>query len=57
MNIFPDVDDIKVVINYDFPNNSEHYVHRIGRTGRRDKKATIYDLNKVLPLGNVQHLP
>ncbi|PAV63785.1 hypothetical protein WR25_26297 isoform A [Diploscapter pachys] len=37
-----DVDDIKVVINYDFPNNSEHYVHRIGRTGRRDKKGTAY---------------
>lgn len=32
-----DVNDIKVVINYDYPNNSEDYVHRIGRTGRRDK--------------------
>lgn len=37
-----DVDDIKVVINYDYPNNSEDYVHRIGRTGRRDKKGTAY---------------
>ena len=26
--------DIKYVINYDYPNNSEDYVHRIGRTGR-----------------------
>ncbi len=34
-----DVDDIKFVINYDYPNNSEDYVHRIGRTGRRDKKV------------------
>ncbi|VDL67038.1 unnamed protein product [Nippostrongylus brasiliensis] len=37
-----DVDDIKYVINYDYPNNSEDYVHRIGRTGRRDKKGTAY---------------
>jgi len=29
-----DVDDIKFVINFDYPNNSEDYVHRIGRTGR-----------------------
>ncbi|KAK9767840.1 ATP-dependent RNA helicase dbp2 [Basidiobolus ranarum] len=29
-----DVKDVKYVINYDFPNNVEDYVHRIGRTGR-----------------------
>ncbi|MDF2379633.1 MAG: DEAD/DEAH box helicase [Candidatus Gracilibacteria bacterium] len=29
-----DVDEIEVVINYDLPDNSEDYVHRIGRTGR-----------------------
>lgn len=32
--------DIKFVINYDYPNNSEDYVHRIGRTGRRDNKVS-----------------
>uniref|UniRef100_A0A915DTT1 RNA helicase n=1 Tax=Ditylenchus dipsaci TaxID=166011 RepID=A0A915DTT1_9BILA len=37
-----DVSDIKFVINYDYPNNSEDYVHRIGRTGRRDAKGTAY---------------
>ncbi|GMR61366.1 hypothetical protein PMAYCL1PPCAC_31561, partial [Pristionchus mayeri] len=37
-----DVDDIKFVINYDYSNNSEDYVHRIGRTGRRDRKGTAY---------------
>jgi ATP-dependent RNA helicase DDX5/DBP2 len=26
-----DVDDIKFVINYDYPNNSEDYIHRIGK--------------------------
>jgi ATP-dependent RNA helicase DDX5/DBP2 len=29
-----DVADIKFVVNYDFPNATEDYVHRIGRTGR-----------------------
>jgi ATP-dependent RNA helicase DDX5/DBP2 len=29
-----DVRDVRVVINYDFPNNIEDYVHRIGRTAR-----------------------
>ncbi|VDP33577.1 unnamed protein product, partial [Heligmosomoides polygyrus] len=37
-----DVEDIMYVINYDYPNNSEDYVHRIGRTGRRDKRGTAY---------------
>lgn len=29
-----DVEDLSLVINYDLPNVSETYVHRIGRTGR-----------------------
>lgn len=29
-----DVKNVKVVINYDMPNQIEDYVHRIGRTGR-----------------------
>uniref|UniRef100_A0A914XQU8 Helicase C-terminal domain-containing protein n=1 Tax=Plectus sambesii TaxID=2011161 RepID=A0A914XQU8_9BILA len=37
-----DVDDIKFVINYDYPQCSEDYVHRIGRTGRCDKQGTAY---------------
>lgn len=32
-----DVRDITLVINYDLPDNSEDYVHRIGRTGRAGK--------------------
>ena len=32
-----DVDDITLVINYDIPQDSESYVHRIGRTGRVSK--------------------
>ncbi|XP_055531559.1 uncharacterized protein LOC129722263 [Wyeomyia smithii] len=37
-----DVDDVKFVINYDFPNNTEDYIHRIGRTGRSTNKGTAY---------------
>jgi ATP-dependent RNA helicase DeaD len=32
-----DVSNIDIVINYDIPNDSDSYVHRIGRTGRADK--------------------
>jgi len=35
-----DVDDIRMVVNYDFPNDMENYIHRIGRTGRAGKKGT-----------------
>lgn len=34
-----DVHNIEVVINYDLPDNSEDYVHRIGRTGRAGKSG------------------
>ena len=29
-----DIDDIRLVINYDVPHDCEDYVHRIGRTAR-----------------------
>ena len=34
-----DVDRIKLVINYDFPFDSETYTHRIGRTGRAGRSG------------------
>jgi len=34
-----DIDDISHVINYDIPATYEDYVHRIGRTGRANKKG------------------
>lgn len=37
-----DVKDIKFVINFDYPNNSEDYVHRIGRTARGGDTGTSY---------------
>lgn len=35
-----DITDITHVINYDQPATYEDYIHRIGRTGRADKKGT-----------------
>jgi len=35
-----DVKDIDLVVNYDFPNDIESYIHRIGRTARAGKKGT-----------------
>ena len=32
-----DIDDIRMVINFDVPHDSEDYVHRIGRTARADR--------------------
>ena len=42
MNV--DIDDIEYVINYDFPQMTEDYVHRIGRTARMEKKGTAFTL-------------
>jgi superfamily II DNA/RNA helicase len=35
-----DIDDVSHVINYDMPASYEDYIHRIGRTGRANKKGT-----------------
>jgi len=35
-----DVQDLSHVINYDLPDNTETYIHRIGRTGRAGKTGT-----------------
>jgi len=34
-----DIPDVDYVINYDLPDQAEQYVHRIGRTGRGEKKG------------------
>jgi ATP-dependent RNA helicase RhlE len=55
-----DVDDLSLVINFDLPNISETYVHRIGRTGRAgasgmavsfcdaEEKAYLRDIQKLI---------
>ncbi len=37
-----DVDDLEVVFNYDLPNDSEDYTHRIGRTGRAGRTGKAF---------------
>ena len=34
-----DIPDVEYVINYDLPETPEHYVHRVGRTGRGTRKG------------------
>ena len=39
-----DINDVQYVINYNVPEHSEDYVHRIGRTGRANKDGTAITL-------------
>ncbi len=39
-----DIDDIRLVINYDVPHDSEDYVHRIGRTARANNDGVAITL-------------
>lgn len=32
-----DIPNVELVVNYELPNNSEEYIHRVGRTGRAGK--------------------
>ena len=39
-----DIDDVDVVFNYDVTDETEYYVHRIGRTGRAKRHGVAYTL-------------
>jgi ATP-dependent RNA helicase RhlE len=39
-----DIDQLPHVVNFELPNVSEDYVHRIGRTGRADRQGTAISL-------------
>lgn len=55
-----DVKDISLVVNYDLPDNTQDYVHRIGRTGRAggvgkaisfatpDQKRDVLDIERLV---------
>lgn len=37
-----DISDVTLIINYDVPEYSDDYVHRVGRTGRMGKEGVAY---------------
>jgi ATP-dependent RNA helicase RhlE len=37
-----DIPNVEFVVNYDLPESSAHYVHRVGRTGRGSQKGQAY---------------
>ena len=39
-----DIEEVTHVINFDLPQTQEDYIHRIGRTGRADKKGIAITL-------------
>ena len=39
-----DIDDLGAVVNYDFPNDADTYLHRIGRTGRAGRHGLAMSL-------------
>lgn len=39
-----DIDDVDTVVNYDLPDETEYYIHRIGRTGRAKRQGVAYNL-------------
>lgn len=47
-----DIAEVSHVINFDTPDEPENYIHRIGRTGRADKKgiAITFTTEKEMPL-------
>ena len=51
-----DVDGITVVVNYDLPDDTEDFVHRIGRTGRMGKKGDAWSLVSKEDKGNLQKI-
>jgi ATP-dependent RNA helicase RhlE len=47
-----DIADVDIVVNYDLPDQAESYVHRVGRTGRANKKgqAVSFCSKEEIPL-------
>ena len=39
-----DIKDVKYIINFDLPHETEFYVHRIGRTARAGKSGTVINI-------------
>ena len=53
-----DIDDIRMVINYDVPSDTEDYVHRIGRTARADRDGeaiTFISEDDIYRFQSIEH--
>jgi ATP-dependent RNA helicase DeaD len=48
-----DISQLTHVINYDFPESAEAYVHRTGRTGRAGRTGTAFSLVGPRDVGNL----
>ena len=51
-----DVDGITVVVNYDLPDDTESFVHRIGRTGRMGRKGEAWSLVSKEDRGSIEKI-
>jgi ATP-dependent RNA helicase DeaD len=51
-----DVDGITIVVNYDLPDDTEAFVHRIGRTGRMGRKGEAWSLVSKEDKGSLQKI-
>jgi ATP-dependent RNA helicase DeaD len=51
-----DISHLTHVINYDFPESCEQYVHRTGRTGRAGRTGTAISLIEPSDIGNLYML-
>ncbi|HKU42169.1 MAG TPA: DEAD/DEAH box helicase, partial [Polyangiales bacterium] len=51
-----DISHLTHVINYDFPEATEQYVHRTGRTGRAGRMGTAISLVSPGSIGNLYYL-
>jgi len=51
-----DVKEIELVINYDLPDDSENYVHRIGRTGRASHEGRAISFATPDQRGDVRNI-
>ncbi len=51
-----DVKNISLVVNYDLPDNSEDYVHRIGRTGRANESGKAVSFATPEERGDIRQI-
>jgi len=51
-----DVQQVSLVINYDIPNNTENYLHRIGRSGRFGRKGVAINFCSKFEISKMKEI-